>query len=62
MSKHPDGNQTKPGLAAALRALRARKGPATEADRPRRKSERPDLRDGQLDLDGNVYELDRPQG
>jgi hypothetical protein len=45
-----DGDTTGPGLAEALRALRARKGPATEADRPCPRSKPPELLEGQLEL------------
>ena len=41
------------------RLLNARKGPATEADRPRRQSKLPRVLPGQLDLEGNVAELVR---
>jgi hypothetical protein len=39
-----------PGMVEARRLLDARKGPATEADRPRRESQRPRVMPGQLDL------------
>ncbi len=52
--KKPDS----PGIAAALRALRGRKGPATEGDRPP-VSPAPGRKvkpiKGQLDLDGNEH-------
>ncbi len=53
--KHPDGEQTSPGLAAARRALTARKGPADEADRPPRKPVTPKVLEGQFDLDSHEH-------
>lgn len=45
-------------IAEALRALQARRGPATDTDRPRRKSQPARVLKGQLDLDGNEATTD----
>jgi hypothetical protein len=44
------GHRELPGMTEAKRALAARKGPATEADRPLRQSRPPRQIPGQLDL------------
>jgi hypothetical protein len=61
MTSYRDRNKRPmlPGLREAIRMLKARKGPATEDDRPRRPERPPRVLSGQLDLDGNEY---RPKG
>jgi hypothetical protein len=57
---HPSGDQASPGLQEALRMLKARAGPATEDDRPRRESKPPRVLEGQLDLLADVHADDKP--
>jgi hypothetical protein len=45
-----------PALREASRALKARRGPATEEDRPQRKSRHTGVMKGQIDLFGNVHD------
>jgi hypothetical protein len=47
-----------PAVKQTYRLLKARKGPATDDDRPRRKSQPPQVIPGQLDLDGNAHGLE----
>lgn len=49
----PVDHQASPGLAAAVAARKARKGPATGDDRPLRKSKPTPVLKGQLDIHGN---------
>jgi hypothetical protein len=43
-------------LNEAIRASRLRKGPPTDADRPRRRGRRPRVLPGQLDLEGREHD------
>jgi hypothetical protein len=51
--------QTAPGMAEAMRALRARPGRATEADRPRRRGSKPKMLPGQLDVFEILEQVER---
>jgi hypothetical protein len=50
-----------PGVRIATRMLRARKGPATEVDRPQRRGTPTRVLPGQLDIYGQVHGVDEPE-
>ena len=60
MKKHDD--QASPALREAIKMLKARKGPATDEDGPRRPAARPHVLPGQLGIADALVPDEAPRG